>query len=138
MVHGDCHKTIRVIGIEWNRISNKKLYKVTDTKPLSITISERRWKLLGHILRLSADWPARETMRYYFEERTNKKFKGRKRTTIVTTINEDIKSTKEKHPTFPITPLISHVSLQNIHTKAMNRKLWSKVVGQVVDSVYSC
>ena len=69
-----------VIGIKWpHRISNKKLYKVTDTKPLSITITERRRKLLGHILRLPADYPARKAMRYYFEERTNKKFMGKKR-----------------------------------------------------------
>ena len=41
----------KVIGIQWpHKISNNKLYK-----PLSITITERRWRLLGHILRLPAD-----------------------------------------------------------------------------------
>ena len=87
--------------------------------------------------RLPADCPARKAMRYYFEERTKKKFVGRKRTTIVTTINEDIRRTKENHTEFPVTPLISLVSLQNIHTKAKNRKLWQKVVSQVDDSAFS-
>ena len=55
----------RVIGIKWpHRITNKKLYQVTETEPISITITERRWKLLGHILRLPADSLARKAMRY--------------------------------------------------------------------------
>ena len=129
----------RIIGIKWpQKISNKKLYEKTESRPLSITIAERRWKLLGYIMRLPADCPARKAMRYYFEVRTNKKFRGRRRTTIVTTINKDIQRTKLKYTKFPITPLISHVSLQNIHTKAKNRKLWSKIVDQVVNSAYSC
>ena len=86
----------KVVGIQWpHKISNEKLYKITGIKPLSITITERRWELLGHILRLPNDCPARKAMRYYFEERTNKVFRGRRRTTIVTTLNEDIKRTQE-------------------------------------------
>ena len=76
-------------------------------------------------------------MRYDFEEKTNKKFVGRRRTPIVTTMNEDIRRAKEKHTDFPITPLISLASLQNTHTKAKNRKLWQKVSSQVADSAYS-
>ena len=124
-----------MIGIKSpHGITKKKVCQVTKTEPLSIAITERRWKLLGHILRLAADFPA---MRYYFEERTNKKFVEKRRTTIVTTINEDIRSTKEKHTDFSTTPLISLASLQNIHTKVKNRKLWQKVVCQVADSAYS-
>ena len=78
----------KLIGIQWpHKISSIKLYKIIGTKPLSITISERRWKLLGHILRLPADCSARKTMRYYFEERTNNIFRGRRRTAIVSTLN---------------------------------------------------
>ena len=119
----------KVIGIQWShKISNNKLYKITGTKPLSITTTERRWKLLGHILRLPAECPARKAMRYYFEERTNKIFRARRRTTIVSTLNEDIKRTKEDDITFPVTPLLSQVSLQILYTKAQSRKLRSKIV----------
>ena len=98
---------------------------------------ERRWKLLGHILRLPTNCSARKAMRYYFEERTNKIFRGRRKTTIVSILNEDIKRTNEDDITFPVTPLVSKVSLQNLYTKAKNRKLWSKIVQQVVKLVYS-
>ena len=122
----------KVIGIQWpHKISNNKLYKITGTKPLSITITERRWKLLGHILRLPANCPAKKAIRYYFEERTNKIFQGRRKTTLVSTLNKDIKRTKGDDITFPVTPLVSQVSLQNLYTKAKNRKLWSKIVQQV-------
>ena len=130
----------QVIGIQcqWpHKISNEKLYNITGTKPISIVITERRWKLLCHILRLSHECPARKAMRYYFEERTQKVFRGRRRTTIVTTLSEDIKRTKENDTTFPVIPLISQVSLQNLYTKAKNRKLWSKIVKEVVNSAYS-
>ena len=40
----------------------------------------------------------------------------------MTTLNEDIKRTRENDNTFRVTPLISQVSLQNIYTKAKNRK----------------
>ena len=111
--------------------------KITNSEPITITITERRWKLLGHILRLPANCPARKAMKYFFEYRSAKKFLGRKRTTIITTLNKDIKRTKQKFPSFPVVPLISQVSLQNTYTKAKNRKLWLKIVKQVVDSAYS-
>ena len=91
-----------------------------------------------HILRLPADCSAKKAMRYYFEERTNKIFRGRRiRTTIVSTLNEDIKRTKEDNITFSVTPLVSQVSPQNLYTIAKNRKLWSKIVQQVVKTAYS-
>ena len=128
----------RILGVKWpHRISNIKLYDKTNSVPLSKTISERRWKLLGHIMRLPKDCPARKAMSYFFEVRSAKKFRGRKRTTIITTLNDDIKRTKEKYSKFPVVPLVSLVSLQNIWTKAKNRTLWKSIVKQVTESAYS-
>ena len=43
----------KVIGIRWsNKISKKKLYKITRTKPFLIKINEKKWKLLPHIFRM--------------------------------------------------------------------------------------
>ena len=107
----------KVTGIQCPRkISNNKLYKMTGTKPLSITITERRWKLMRNILRLPADCPARKAMSYCFEKRTSTIFRARKRSIIVSTLNEDIKRTKGYDITFPVTPLVSQVSLQNLYT----------------------
>ena len=94
-------------------------------------------KAAGNNLRLPADCLARKTMRYYFEERTNKIFRGRRRTTVVSTLNEEIQQTKGDDIAFPVTPFVSRVSLQNLYTKAKNRKLWSKIVQQVVKLTYS-
>ena len=81
--------------------------------------------------------PARRAMKYFFEKRANKKFKGRKRATIITTINRDISRTKKNTPLFVVQPVKTEVSLHNIRTKAKNRKQWMKIVKQVVDSAYS-
>ena len=54
----------KVLGIKWpHKIGNMKLYKITNTTPISKTITERRWKLLRHILRLPAECPERKAMR---------------------------------------------------------------------------
>ena len=53
----------QVIGIKWpHKISNRKLYRITEAQEISKTIAERRWKLLGHILRLNANTPARKSI----------------------------------------------------------------------------
>ena len=65
-----------MIGIKWpNKITKKKLYEITGNNRLPITIAKRRWKLLGLILRMPADCPTRNARRYYFEKRSNAKFK---------------------------------------------------------------
>ena len=107
----------KVIRIQWpHKNSNNKLYKITGTNQLSITIIKRRWKRLGHILRLPANFPARIAIRYYLEERTNKIFRGRRRTTIVSTLNEGVKQTKGDDMTYPVTPLVSQSqSTESLH-----------------------
>ena len=129
----------KVLGVKWPHIiTNSKLYKLTHSEKLSKTIAARRWKLLGHILRRDPNIPARKAMRYFFEERkTSKKFLGRPRTTIVTTINKDIRITRQKDPTFPVNQLVSQVSLQNIAHKARNKKLWANIIKSVLTSAYS-
>ena len=53
-----------VLGIRWpHKIKNTSLYKATKEIPLSVTITERRWKLLGHVMRLPAYFPSRKAMK---------------------------------------------------------------------------
>ena len=56
----------------------------------------------GHILRLNEQCPANNAMKFYFEETNAKNYRGRPRTTIVTTLNNDIKRTVRKIQTFPV------------------------------------
>ena len=128
----------KVINIRWPQtINNKKLYEKTNTKPISVDITKRRWTLLGHILRMDKNTPGRLAMKYFFEKRTNRKFRGRKRTTIVTTINRDIKKTRDKYNDFNVEELNSEIRLHNIGAKARNRKLWKVIVDKVVEVAYS-
>ena len=66
-----------------------------------------------------------------FRKKNMQKFPGRKRTTIVTTINRDVQRAKIKYPSFKVIPLISPVSLQNLYTKAKNRTLWRNTMKPV-------
>ena len=81
------------------------MYQQTGTKPISVDITRSRWKLFGHLLRMKENTPARLAMKWYFQKPEGvKKYRGRKRTTIVTTINEDIKRTIKNNPNFDLKP----------------------------------
>ena len=129
----------QVIGVFYpNKIRNKKLYEITNSRPITIDITKARWKMFGHALRLDERTPARKAMKYYFQVPENAvKFRGRKRATIVTTLNRDIERTKEKNKAFYINSLNSELDLRNIRVKALNRNHWQKLVKMVTDAAYS-
>ena len=120
-----------------NRIRTKHLYKTTKAHTISADIVKQRWKLFGHTLRMDKETPARKAMKFFFEKRSEKKFRGRKRTTIVTTLNRDIKNTKLKHPQFDLPTLHTELDLHNIRVKATNRALWRKRVSMIYNAAYS-
>jgi hypothetical protein len=81
----------KVLHIRYpNIIRNKDLYELTQEIPLSLSILQNRWRLFGHILRLDSDTPARKSMAHYFTPSSQKKFRGRSRQTLPTTINRDL------------------------------------------------
>ena len=48
-----------LLGIKWPQcISNKVLYQRCQCEPLSIKITEARWRLFGHVLRMPQNVPA--------------------------------------------------------------------------------
>ena len=122
-----------------DRIGNNKLYKVTGTRPLSIDITKARWKMFGHALRMNENTPARKAMKWFFEAPpvNVKKFRGRKRATIITTLNRDIERTRHINSMFTLPYLNSSLDLRNIRVKALNRKHWQKIVRMVTDAAYS-
>ena len=78
------------------------MYKRCDERPISIDILKGRWRFLGHILRRSDETPAVKAMEFYFEE-SEKRFRGRPRGSIVTTLNKDINRAKSMNRGFPNT-----------------------------------
>ena len=120
-----------------HKIRSKQLYTITKTHPISADIARARWRMLGHTLRMKENTPARRAMKFFFENTGGKKFRGKKRTTIVTTINKDIERTKKKFPLFDIKPLKSLLDLHNARVKAKNKGLWRKRVNMVFEAAYS-
>ena len=129
------HLLRQISNIQYpNTISSKKLYKTTKSRPASIRIIEARWKYFGHALRLPLDTPPQHAMSYYFTDLHKQRFPGAKRTTIVTTLQTDIKKTKEKFPNFQVNSLSCFQDLIKIRQIASDRKLWQKIVKSVVNT----
>ena len=84
----------QVIGIRWpHRISNAALYKRCKCGPLNIRITEARWRLFGHVLRLPRDVPAQMQIDEYFKREVGvDSWRGRPRTTLPAVLHEDLKS----------------------------------------------
>ena len=61
-------------------------------------------------------------MKFCFEIRSNRKFSGRKRATINSTINRDMKETTMRDKIFKINELKSEIDLHKVGAKARNRK----------------
>ena len=64
------------------------LYKITKEKPWSEVIKERRLRLLGHICRLPADTPARQSITEAL--RPSKKKPGRPKLTWIQQTKQDL------------------------------------------------
>ena len=108
-----------------NKISSHNLYKRCDEKLISIEILNGRWKVLGHILRLSDETSAIKTVRFYFE-RSEKGYRGRLRESIVTTLNKDIKRADWIKRDVPIPPLRRKQDFEDIGAISLDRKIWRK------------
>ena len=128
----------RVLGVKYPTIMrNEAVYRLSKTKPLSVEITKSRWKMFGHVLRMNEGTPARLAMKFYFTKTGHKKFRGRPRTTIVTTINRDIKRTQKKIKNFDIKPIKTELDLRNVRVKSLNRKHWQKRVSMITAAAYS-
>ena len=81
--------------------------------------------MFGHVLRMDEQTPARKAMKYFFQEPENcQKFRGRRRATVVTTLNRDITRTQQQNKHFHISELKTELDLRNVRVKATNRNHW--------------
>ena len=119
-------------------IHNKDLYKRTDSIPISDELFKSRWSMLGHVLRMNNDVPAKQAMIYYFrDEQSANSFVGRPRTTLPIAIDKDLQNIKtaaknpgRKKNTIKSLPkrLDSISALQTLETMARGRKLWMTMI----------
>ena len=65
-----------ILNIKWpNRISNEKLYQMTNSEPMSNRIDRDRWRFFGHVLRSTENTPS--MLALYFAVECMSKMKGR-------------------------------------------------------------
>ena len=133
----------RLLGIYYpERISNLELYKQTESKPISVGITELRWTMLGHTLRLPEETPGNKAIKQYYRrkvEQTDLPRKSTNRGRVLTTIPRLLqldlrklsKRTSMNH--FAINKLSNGTHLAKLKLKAENRDNWKKGVNLLVE-----
>ncbi|KAI8506373.1 hypothetical protein Bbelb_158000 [Branchiostoma belcheri] len=96
-----------------DRITNKEVYDRTGTKPLSITITERRMRYAGHVFRMTSDRHAKTSM---FWKSEGKRKRGRPKLTWRRTLQKDLES--------------KGVSLKDAESLAKDRAEWRRLAAQ--------
>jgi hypothetical protein len=136
----------RLLGIFYpERIGNEDLYRTTESVPISVTITELRWTMLGHTLRRPVDTPGNKVIKQYFQRKiiaTDKAKKTTNRGRVLTTlprllqrdIMEKLPSTQRRKNLFAIESFKTGTDLELLRRKAENRDLWKKSVNVLVDS----
>ena len=89
-----CHRRhLRsILGIRWpNTISNEQLYTRCQSQPLSVIVQERRWRMLGHVLRMPQDTQALLALHFAVEgSQVHKGRRGPHHTNLLDTIKNDL------------------------------------------------
>ena len=75
-----------------NKISNKDLHDITNTKDMETLLIQKRWRWLGHVLRKPSEDMTKVALRWT-PERNRKR--GRPKTTWRRTIENEIKERED-------------------------------------------
>ena len=135
----------RLLGIRYpTKIRNTKLYEICNECPLSITILQSRWRLFGHILRRNRDIPAFKAMQFYFTKinPSDKNFRGRERTTLPTTLANDLDLLHKHSIMFSdhtyncrTTPKLRDINdLENLRNLAQDRDSWYQLTSSILEA----
>ena len=108
--HNTCLR--KIMKIFWpNKISNKDLHNITNTKDMETLLIQKRWRWLCHVLRKPSEDMTKVALRWTPE---GKRKRGRPKTTWRCTIENEIKEIGYTWGT--------------IERKANNREEWRKLV----------
>lgn len=110
------------------KITNESLYKKCQEKPLSLQITERRWRLFGHILRRDREIPANKAMTAYFIS-SGQRFKGRPPTTLPIVINRDLVRSQRYN-----IKLKDISDLEQLRAIAQDRDQWKQLTEELVEA----
>ena len=119
-----------MIGVRSRDIHNAALYERCGTSELKGRISQARWSLFGHVLRLARDTPAQLAMDYYVKvEDTGRK--GRPVTTLPVALFNEYKKHKIKEKGTKTYQRSSHQMLVELRELAGDRVKWRDVATKV-------
>ena len=106
----------RMLGIHWtDKVSNERLYQMTDQRPLSEIIQQRQLRFIGHILRREPTELVNQYALYTPKENHGKRGRGRPATSYAKYFARLINNT--------VPPTESE-----IRALAANRERWRKIV----------
>jgi len=122
----------RVLNIMYPaRIGNASVYERTSESPLRLDILERRWRFFGHALRHDLSCTGWKAMYWYFDQEGLRRYRGRPRATILTTLNRDITNLHAHNPTYTRNQgIIFITNIQDIlcfREIALNRQKWKNL-----------
>ena len=111
------------------KMRSKTVYRITKEELLSISILRNRWKLFGHVLRMSEETPAFKSMIHYFSNSDAPKFRGRPRTNLPWKLNKDLEDFCDE----PMR-LRSVDDLQVLKNAAKDRLRWKNMTSKMCEA----
>ncbi|RHY31971.1 hypothetical protein DYB32_002987 [Aphanomyces invadans] len=120
------HQLRSLLGIHFpTHTSDDDLYRRCKTKPLHITILRQRWNLFGHILRRHSDIPATTFMTAYFKQSEAPKYKGRRATSLPSTLHQDLSRLS------PPRKLLTDTDLEELRDLSQDRAVWIQLIKDI-------
>ena len=110
-------------GYRWPKhISNKAIYHLTQTQPLSHDLQRARLRLLGHCLRLPRDTPAQKALDLTVND-IPKARRGRPRSCLLSTLRADLKKVGMN--------LRTPSGLEQLRIHAADRDKWEETIEHI-------
>jgi len=116
----------KVIGIRHPAIiTNRNVYRRTESEPLGVTIMKAKWRLFGHILRLDVTAPSNLAMEAYFLPSESVCWRGRPRITLPVSLHQDLQRIGQS--------LKTRRDLLQLRELSSDRVLWRNLCAEVLD-----
>ena len=119
-------------------ITCQDIYTQTDSVPISVELTERRWTLLGHILRLDQETPANKAMVQHFRKTidgTKRTSYAAQRISIMTMMRDEYRSyTNNKMKQIVGTSQFTHgMDLDKLRGIAQDITKWAYLVNHITN-----
>ena len=120
-------------------VTCQDIYTQTDSVPVSVEIAERRWSLLGHILRLDPATPANRAMVQYFRKTIGgikrTAYAGAQKTSIMTMLRDEYRSytTTKMKQIIGTSQFTYGVDLDKLRGTAQDSTQWASLVNHITN-----